>query len=576
MKSPDNSQRRRTQIRMAQRAYRHRKESTISTLEKKVQDLTGTNEEMSSIFISLYDFAASKGLLQREPEFGQQLQATTERFLALARASAEDGHDENHDDSGKSDDHETGRRSNRRKSSPKTSPGRTVSLPEPHASGASQPYGGYVLAKDDENSEMDLAYGQDDQFGDDQFRSHQYRRSSDIQVITRPTEENASFPFDFMDLQQYNVEVPPPEDFAHNFLPQNELLPPKTLAYNELSLSRRIHRVSNEMALRLISSDDPRSQSRVDDVFRFSLMYRTKDQVKAILKKLVQRSAKDTLQNWKAPFVHVGGSGTHFPLAKDDPNWELIPKFGTGYSMGPFKPEVTEAQQYLDDKMTCLIPGFEGYFFDANDVEGYLRRRGLEISPAADYATIELDVLGIPDLASSPKSMDSDSTASNNSPQTPESAVDTASHSVGKTVETFGIDFSDSNFNDIDSHARCLPFPLGFTPDWEASNAGNPVTDSADSMFSARLPPPPATNNLFEAGAKAGQNNNKRTFTVDVNVLLEGTLFLTPSQRMFPNICCYRNYKEGSLLGSSTWVQTSRCRDRSPHSSESRIRDLEV
>lgn len=533
---------------MAQRAYRHRKESTISSLEKKVQDLTGTNEEMSSIFIGLYDFAVNKGLLQREPEFGQQLQTTTERFLALARASAEDGHDENHEDSGKTDEHETGRRSNRRKGSPKPSPGRARPLSDPHVSDAFQPYGGYVLAKDDESSEMDLGYAQDDQFGDDQYKSQQYRRSSDIQVITRPTEENASFPFDFMDLQQYNVEVPAPEDFVQNFLPRNELMPPKTFAYNELSLSRRIHRVSNEMALRLISSEDPRSQSRVDEVFRFTLMYRTKDQVKAILKNLVQRSSKDTLQNWKAPFVHVGGSGTHFPLAKDDPNWEFIPKFGTGYSMGPFKPEVTEAQQYLDDKMTCLIPGFEGYFFDANDVEGYLRQRGLEIDPAADYATIELDTLGIPDPSSTPKSMDSDSTASNNTPLTPESVVETTLYSGEKTMDSFGIDFSDSNFSVIDSKARCLPFPLGFTPDWEGNNPGNSITDSADSMFYAKLPPPPTKTNS-NAGARVGQNNNKRTFTVDVNVLIEGMLIYHPRIACFLIFFVTEIIKKGVCLG---------------------------
>lgn len=75
---------------MAQRAYRHRKETTISSLEKQVQGLRGTNEEMSNTFIALYDFAVGKGLLQREPEFGQQLQSTTEKILALAKASSED------------------------------------------------------------------------------------------------------------------------------------------------------------------------------------------------------------------------------------------------------------------------------------------------------------------------------------------------------------------------------------------------------------------------------------------------------------------------------------------------------
>ncbi|ATZ46487.1 hypothetical protein BCIN_01g10720 [Botrytis cinerea B05.10] len=91
--------RRRTQIRMAQRAYRHRKETTISSLEKQVQELRGTNEEMNNIFINLYDFAISRGLLQREPEFGQQLQSTTQKFLELAKQNAGDENLRHEDDS---------------------------------------------------------------------------------------------------------------------------------------------------------------------------------------------------------------------------------------------------------------------------------------------------------------------------------------------------------------------------------------------------------------------------------------------------------------------------------------------
>src|ERR1700710_134287 len=112
---------------MAQRAYRHRKETTISSLEKQVQELRGMNEEMSNIFISLYDFAIGKGLLQREPEFGQQLQSTTERFLALAKQSTSDESTKDDDlnvEDGEKHDHaevvESGHRKKAQRNSPKT------------------------------------------------------------------------------------------------------------------------------------------------------------------------------------------------------------------------------------------------------------------------------------------------------------------------------------------------------------------------------------------------------------------------------------------------------------------------
>ena len=82
-------QRRRTQIRLAQRAYRNRKETAIQTLEKKVSSLQDSNEEMSRAFMSLYDAAVAQGLLVSAPSFGRELQATTERFVALARRAGD-------------------------------------------------------------------------------------------------------------------------------------------------------------------------------------------------------------------------------------------------------------------------------------------------------------------------------------------------------------------------------------------------------------------------------------------------------------------------------------------------------
>ncbi|KAJ4305982.1 hypothetical protein N0V88_000772 [Collariella sp. IMI 366227] len=82
--------RRRTQIRLAQRAYRNRKENVIQTLEKQVQHLKNTNEEMSNVFMQLCDFSKQSGLVEQIPEFGRQLHTTTERFLSLAREASED------------------------------------------------------------------------------------------------------------------------------------------------------------------------------------------------------------------------------------------------------------------------------------------------------------------------------------------------------------------------------------------------------------------------------------------------------------------------------------------------------
>lgn len=499
----NNAQRRRTQIRMAQRAYRHRKETTISSLEKRVQDLKGANEEMSNIFISLYDFAVGKGLLDREPEFGRQLQSTTERFLALAK-TAED-HEDNHGESEKHDDEgESGSgKTKSRRASPKKRQENTPPVSEP-----ANPWGGYTLSKDDSpTEEIDMGYQPD----------QQYRTREDLQIITRPTEDNASFPFDLMDLQQYRVEVPQMEDYSQNFLPQSQLPLPSTYSYHEFSFARRIHRAAIERGLRLITSKDPSNEHKFQKVFGFALLYESKEAIEARLKRLHNGSIKDTLQEWRAPFVHVGGSGTYYPMRDSDFNSDLMPKFRTGYSMGPFDSQVTQVQEVLNDDMKCSLPGFEGDFFDANDVEGYLRGRGLDIPPAADFVTGELDLLALTEMPS-PRSHSSDTVTSVLSPRTPRSPVgsillDGDNFELGKNDATMTISKS------LNQMTNTLPYPLAYDS-WENDksmddNLIDPIFSTIPDQNSIRAKTP----EVIVSDSRYGE---KRTVTINVKTLIDG------------------------------------------------------
>ena len=510
----NNTQRRRTQIRMAQRAYRHRKETTISSLEKRVQDLKGANEEMGNIFISLYDFAVGGGLLDREPEFGRQLQSTTERFLALAK-TAED-HEENAAENGEKHDEEGDSSSGKakgRRASPKKRRGTTQKAPE-----LTNSWGGYTLSKDDSPvEEIDMGYQPD----------QQYRPREDLQVITRPTEDNASFPFDFMDLQQYRVEVPEIEDHSQNFFPQSQLPLPYTHSYEEFSFARRIQRGAIERAYWLISSVDP-SDQRFQRVFGFSLLYQSKEAIEARLKRLLNTSTKETLQEWRAPFVHIGGSGTYYPMHDNDVNGDLMPKFRTGYSMGPFSSPVSQAQEALDDDMKCNWPGFEGEFFDANDVEGYLRGRGLDIPPAADFVSGEVDLLALNEIPS-PKSYSSDSGISVLSPRTPRSPVgknvlDGDDFDLGKNDGTMALSKA------LNQMTSTLPYPSSYDS-WELDKSMD--ESLLDPMFSIM----PDQNSRGAKTPKVTMSNSqsgeKRTVTISVKVLLDGELHPKSNTRYF-------------------------------------------
>jgi hypothetical protein len=481
---------------MAQRAYRHRKETTISSLEKQVQDLKGANEEMNNIFISLYDFAVGKGLLDREPEFGRQLQSTTERFLALAKASEDESNHEDgekHDDEGESG----GRKTKGRRTSPKKRQEATPPVSEP-----TNAWGGYTLSKDD-SPEIDMAYQPD----------QNYRTREDLQIITRPTEDNASFPFDLMDLQQFRVEVPPIEDYSQNFFPQSQLPPPSTHAYQELSFARRIHRGAIERGFRLITTTDP-SDERYQRVFGFRSLYESKEVIEQSLKRLLSTSTRDTLQDWREPFVHVGGAGTYYPMHDSDINGELIPKFRTGYSMGPFSSPISEAQEVLDEDMKCNLPGFEGEFFDPNDVEGYLRGRGLVIPPAADFVTGELDLLALTEMPS-PKSHTSDTVTSTISPLTPRSptgsiSLDGDSFELGRSDGTLTISKTLNQMPDT------LPTFMWESDDFNKNNNFiDPIFSTMKDSNSARA----KTSKIIMTDTRYGE---KRTVTINVKTLLDG------------------------------------------------------
>jgi len=486
---------------MAQRAYRHRKETTISSLEKQVQDLRSTNEEMNNIFITLHDYAMSKGIAQREPEFGQQLASTTERFLNLAKSSQNEDHEEDFNEVAANEhEHEISRRAKGRQKSPKKKKGvPSPTEPAPAPEHSTSAWGGYTISKDDSPvEEVGLPYQQ---------QNHSYR--NDLQIITRPTEDNASFPFDFMDLQSYRVEVPQVEDFSQQLFPQSQLPLPRTHEYHEFSFARRLFRRASEKAFQLIRSTDPRRAARLQQVFGLCLMYDSRANIEARLRKIIGRSAKESLPDWRQPFLHVGGAGTYYPQDDNEPDQEDMLKFPTDYSMGPFSPTTSQAQDVMDG-MHCNLPGFEGEFFDPNDVEGYLRGRGLEIPPHADLVTAELDITALD--GESPRSDSSGSVNSAFFPKTP-TPVDNLFSDLGHDQDpNFELPKLDSTL----TKTLNLPFPLGFT-DWD-----NGIRTGGDVFSQFNITPDQQHETASSNLSSSQLYSKKRAVTISVPVLLEG------------------------------------------------------
>ncbi|KAJ5190578.1 uncharacterized protein N7498_009563 [Penicillium cinerascens] len=82
--------RRRKQLRIAQQAYRRRKESTINNLQTRVQELEEGIEELSQSFLSFSSLLLEENILARHPRITSALQGITRQCVALAKQGCGD------------------------------------------------------------------------------------------------------------------------------------------------------------------------------------------------------------------------------------------------------------------------------------------------------------------------------------------------------------------------------------------------------------------------------------------------------------------------------------------------------
>ncbi|KAK1574735.1 BZIP family transcription factor [Colletotrichum navitas] len=409
--------RRRTQIRLAQRAYRNRKETAIQSLEKKVDELRKTNEEMSKEFMRLYDFAVSKGMHESTPEFGRQLQATTEKFVALARRSSEEL--ENDGDLPTSQDNDV----DAQEASPTignaglsdTSGSQDVAVKP-----AEMMYGGFIVSHGEDTAHSTprsqtltamhtTSWATDSQPQAPQSTAPQAPLG--YEIVTEPTTDNASFPFgmsfdDSLDQAgSPNLSGQPISETLFSIIS-----PPSSYAYQERTFGRRLQRSTLEKAYFLVCMPDP-PPALMSRAFGFCLLFEPKERIKERLANCLRVKERESMFNWKFPFWNLGGGGTWFD-EMDETDYSRAGKLrgpvgnqGTAephrhkvdsmFGLGPWDARTEETRDLRVDheaaKLHMSVPGFEGDFYDADEVEWVLQRRGILIPPAADFVTAEID-----------------------------------------------------------------------------------------------------------------------------------------------------------------------------------------
>ncbi|CAD0115289.1 unnamed protein product, partial [Aureobasidium uvarum] len=164
---------------------------------------------------------------------------------------------------------------------------------------------------------------------------------------------------------------------------------PATYSSFERTFARRLHRASCEYAYRL-ACDPTRVPALFNNVFKLTLKAAgTVDRVKYSLQSTLSRSTGEPLSNWGVTYIHVGGAGTHYPRPPEEGGLSYqSPTSWAVTTVGPHRIGGSTIEEALTAEM--LLRGVMGMWFDAYDVEGYLAEKGIHLDPSATYANIEL------------------------------------------------------------------------------------------------------------------------------------------------------------------------------------------
>lgn len=347
---------------------------------------------------------------------------------------------------------------------------------------------------------------------------HVQGSSLQYEVVTEPTSLNASFPF-YSSMESSSMGGALQGNMMAAPSPYGAVASPVSYSACELTFGRRLHRQTLERALRLILMPSP-PPDRFAAVFGFCLFFESKAAIIKRLETAMSRSQWEDLNNWKAPFTNLGGAGTFFPnqsppSAETTGNGNATPArpYGkpqpvNGMSMGPWGAEVQATRDQridygADRRMQMMLAGFEGDFFDPEEVETYLGQIGIFIPQRADFVEAEVNL--------------NDLGAQRQQAISPRPAL-----SVSKAQQPV-YDGSDSGYNGSAQSAAWTTNSNG-----SFTGAAGSTSKDYDCGGLLAMMVPAGVNAAWPQAAAASWPGNAK-ITLDVNVLIRGMLQCTDS-----------------------------------------------
>ncbi|KZF21973.1 hypothetical protein L228DRAFT_247583 [Xylona heveae TC161] len=464
---------------------------------------------MNTAFLKFNDDLLGSGALQQKQTLAQGLRQTTELFLKLAHITAASP-ESDHEDEGVANPGDNKKRL--------SSEEIETSLPNKKRRGSAQSTNPVPHAS--KTAPMETARAPDSHM-QDHANEHLSRQTVAVAVPqlekVMEAEENV---IDLIGarpplaLQQYRAQVPSLDQYADAFsssLGLHPVQPLFTFNFQETTFARRLHRACLERGYHLLLNPDA-NPGAVKRVFELTMRHNSREQILKRIRELLVRSNKEEL-DFLPTLINIGGAGTHYP--RIEPATKDVQSLNApAKPMGPAKIDILSLAKDLPADVNPRE--FEGDWFDAGDVDGFLKEKGVFIEPSASFA--EFEILDPAPAAQSPSS--NGSLASHSSPQTPQSDY-SPNQSAFPDLSFFqtGLPNSPDLFDFGNSTSTMTP--LGDTFASLDKNVGqsyfgvlpsdSPVSSNLDFSFSTPPQAPPLM---------------KRVVTVDIDFFVDSKSFL--------------------------------------------------
>ena len=463
-------QRRRTQIRLAQRAYRERKETTISELEKRVAALNEVIGEMNQTFLDYNAKAISSGILSWNSTLGGELKEATERFLHLAKAANLDASGDDNEQSLQESHQETERETTQ--SQPPVDQHErnwmdpTVEIPQRYQTTTSADMWGYDFTYD--NSAP---------------REIQSTDNSEhaVSLSYKPCLRSG---WNWMDQADDAAVLTKQQDWLPSI--SRTLKSPHTYSFQETTFARRLYRAGFERVYCLLR-DPSVPQEVVQRKLRFTFAAGQDH-------KTIERNILNILsRNSREPLLY----------------WEYPEPCRTRPSHHPFGPLTEEEAHLLSAQELARIANIDGTWFDPDDVERYFKEKGLHLNGSSSLVEMEVDdslpPLAMDAVGNSPQSISTESFENTPSPV----------NFTDGGISLFGMS---NNASMPSGDTSCSGFPLS-----SSHNVALDFTASQPPYQTAKAVPDAP---LSQAGLFSGLFNfdftpGKRRVTVNVDKLVD-------------------------------------------------------